>query len=140
MTILRTIHQTWNETHWEKSCLSEFGLSYQLGHGGKQCQYPGREELITVLEITGYHHVNIRFCACTQDTIEREDRNQLLQCRLFPASFKLPKTAFGFQLLDTMCLMTGRGRTSVYDVYLCLRSITDSCELYHYPVSHSSLG
>ena len=120
-----------------KKELHQYGLVVPLGHGGLPCRYDGRQDLITILDITGCHHLNVRFCACTLDPIEREDRTQLLRYRLFPASFKFPKTAFTFRLLDQLTLVTGRGRTSIHDLYSCLRLLTDPYDLLGYSVSHT---
>lgn len=46
-----------------------------------------------------------------------------------------PKTAFTFNLLDTIMVMTARGRISVYDYYMGLRCLTDNGELDSFPVS-----
>jgi hypothetical protein len=88
-----------------------------------------------ILDVSGYHRVDVSFCTCNLNPSEREARNQLLRCRLFPSSFKQPSTAFTFDLLDLTCTLTTRGKSSVYDVYMSIRSLTDACELESHPVS-----
>lgn len=82
----------------------------------------------------------MQFCGCSTDAEDLRDYNQLLDARLFPATFSHPQTAFTFLLLDTLDVLTMRGKLSVYDYYHSLRSLTDACELQSFPRRYEELG
>lgn len=65
---------------------------------------------------------------------------QLLDARLFPATFSRPQTAFSFDLLDCLSSLSMRGKVSAYDYYITLRCLTDTCELRGIPKRYDELN
>lgn len=129
------ISQRWEETHWSRSALVDYGVTLYMGHRGKPCPSPGRSEIMTLLHTNGFHRILVQFCACTRFLHARLERNQLLRARLFPASTEMPKTAFTFSCLDTMAQLSTQGKLSAYDYYHTLRQLTDNGDLKSWNVS-----
>lgn len=67
--------------------------------------------------------MNIRFCSCGTSV---GDAIQLLRIQWFPASFKKPRTAFTFAVLDQFHALTLQSKVAAYDFYLALERITNN--------------
>lgn len=84
-----------------------------------------------VLDISGVHTVQIRYCFCEASGKNARlnpgaRRCQLLHNRLFPATLQRPGTAFTFRLLDFLHKLQTQSKVNLYDFYLSLVSVTDS--------------
>jgi hypothetical protein len=66
--------------------------------------------------------VNVQLCQCPGAELHQED--QMLQAGLFPASFKIIKTAFTFQVLDDFRTSNLECKTSGYHYFRKLRRLT----------------
>ena len=73
--------------------------AFQLSFGSSR---PGRNDregnpVITVIDRSGVHEIGVRWCCCP----EAPKRDiQLMAVGLFPATFRNPKTAFTFRVLE----------------------------------------
>jgi hypothetical protein len=55
---------------------------------------------LTVVEDNGFHEMKVNFCACPRpDDTSPTHWEQLLQVRLFPATWVQPETAFTFNVM-----------------------------------------
>lgn len=116
------------------------GAAVHLGHNGLPCRSPSRTDILTIIHINGFHHVKTSFCGCQTDVAESLDTNQLLRAMLFPASWQTPKTAFTFEVLDSLESLSSYGRVSAYDFYYSLQRLTDGQGTENWPVSKSMIG
>ena len=70
-----------------------------LGFGSSK---PGKNDkdqnpIVTIIDRSGVHEISVRWCCCL-DAPERD--MQLMMAGLFPATFRNPKTAFTFRVLE----------------------------------------
>ena len=71
----------------------------QLGFGSSK---PGKHDkdgnpIVTIIDRSGVHEIGIKWCCCL-NAPERD--MQLMMAGLFPATFRNPKTAFTFRVLE----------------------------------------
>lgn len=96
----------------------------QLGHSGHACAAPlPSHKKFIVMEVNGFHLVNIDFCGCG---LGAPPYVQLLRARLFPASPDRPRTAFTFNVLAMFHELTLQGKTNAYDFYRTILRETDN--------------
>lgn len=116
--------QRWNGTFFEDTRLRELGQQVNLGHAGLPCPQPLAEiKSFTVVDLSGVHSIDLCYCGC-QGAPER--RIQLLRQGWFPASMKLPETAFTFDFLNTFHLVNLQSKTALYDFWLAILHKTDN--------------
>jgi len=76
---------------------------------------------LTAVHSNGFHHVPVVWCCCTNT----EPRDiQLLNLRLYPASYKEVKTVFTFDCLDNQRMENLECKTSIYQFHQKLRRLT----------------
>lgn len=130
----------WSEDHWEKSSLYKMGLSVQIGHGGRHCPTATEKPYhLLVVDLTGYHDVDVRFCQCGSSYHDRLKRNQVLRERWYPASSDQPQTAFTFDLLKFFFSVSTQGKTAAHDYYQAVVCQSNGSRLIKTPVSCHSL-
>ena len=78
-------------------------------------------EFVTVVDITGIHHLPTVKCICGN---QPPDENQFMQLALFPTSFALIRTVFTFRTLSDYRLSNLECKTSAYQYYAKLRRLT----------------
>jgi hypothetical protein len=115
----------WNGLFFAVVTLQSIGLRVQLGHGGAPCPVPSAPETLSIFDTSGVHSISVNFCDCRMNGIVSQP-TQLLRARLFPATFKWPRTAFSFECLDMFHELTLQGKTSLYDFYHTILRKTDS--------------
>lgn len=96
-----------------------------LGHGGSPCPNAPlgiAKESFTVVDINGVHTTKVQFCSCGA-TADRAE--QLLNARLFPASFRRPRMAFTFAVLRNFHIHHLTSAQAAYDYVAALRHLTD---------------
>jgi hypothetical protein len=76
---------------------------------------PTGTRLMTIVDRSGVHQVNVQLCQCPGAKLHQED--QMLQAGLFLASFKIIKTAFTFQVLDDFRTSNLECKTSGYHYF-----------------------
>ncbi|KAI6145946.1 hypothetical protein BKA82DRAFT_3981112, partial [Pisolithus tinctorius] len=144
--------QHWNGEFFEESALHMTGAQLQLGHIGAAClsdpsnangtggpvkmnapewedvddvpphmRRPVGSKYLTVVDVTGVHFIPVRWCQCEA---AESFRLQLLQAKLFPATFEKPSTAFTFAVLDDFVRDNLECGTSGMNYYSKLRRVT----------------
>ena len=129
----RILH--WTSTFYKKTTLKDLGLCIQLGHDGPNCPSPGPIHFdFVVVDTSGVHVVNLRYCNCHSVIGASLDRVQLLRFQWFPATVLRPRTAFTFDVLDTFHIVTLQGKLAAFDFYRSLLYKTDNSGLHHLKV------
>ncbi|KAF9791850.1 hypothetical protein BJ322DRAFT_998331 [Thelephora terrestris] len=118
--------QSWNDGFFESETLENLGLVVNLGHHTDICPVNPETKRITVIDLSGYHFLRVRFCMCSQSSF-LEPFRQLLRVRWYPASTLRPKTVFTFDLLDTYHKISLQGKLNLYDFYTSIMQKTDNC-------------
>src|ERR1700741_3181116 len=99
----------------------------QLGHNGSPCPSPGALQTnFTVVDVSGIHQINLRYCECHHVVGGSRSHIQLLRARWYPSTVVYPRNAFTFDLLDTFHLLTLQGKISAYDFYNALHHKSDN--------------
>jgi len=80
----------------------------------------------TIIDINGWHTLQVAFCNCGASNVTYEHYRQLLRMRWYPTSFDRPKTAFTFDLLDTYHKVTLQGKLNLYDFYHTIMQKSDN--------------
>jgi len=96
---------------------------FQLGFGsstGSQNDKFG-DPVITVIDRSGVHEIKVRWCCCL-NAAERD--MQLMAAGLFPATFRNPKTAFTFRVLEEFHLDNLECKTTPSQFFSRLRRLT----------------
>lgn len=120
--------------------LNTLGHCFYLGHEHLPCPSSPRAQRIIIVDDNGIHHVNVQFCACTSSPQWVEKYRQLLRVGWYPASFRRPKTAFTFNVLDSYHKLMLQGKLNLYDFYSSLAQKTDNCGRKKVIVSHVSFS
>jgi hypothetical protein len=97
--------------------------AFQLGFGSSR---PGQNDkdgnpVITVIDRSGVHEIGVRWCCCL-NAPERD--MQLMAAGLFPATFRNPKTAFTFRVLEEFHLDNLECKTTPSQFSSRLRRLT----------------
>jgi hypothetical protein len=114
--------QKWTGTHFEVASLHNLGLVLYLGHNGSSCPASCNLINITVVHLNGLHTRAIQYCDCN-DLIP--NYQQLILARLFPATIKMPRTVFTFQLLETFHQLSLSSKITPYDYFNSLTKLTN---------------
>jgi hypothetical protein len=97
--------------------------AFQLGFGSSR---PGRDDgggnpVITIIDRSGVHEIGVRWCCCP----EADERDmQLMAAGLFPATFRNPRTAFTFRVLEEFHLGNLECKTTPSQFTSRLRRLT----------------
>ncbi|KAN0121377.1 hypothetical protein V8E52_003273 [Russula decolorans] len=97
--------------------------AFQLGFGSSK---PGRNDndsnpVITIIDRSGVHEIGVRWCCC----LNAPKRNmQLMAAGLFPATFRNPRTAFTFRVLEEFHLDNLECKTTPSQFISRLRRLT----------------
>ncbi|KAF7314400.1 CxC2 domain-containing protein [Mycena kentingensis (nom. inval.)] len=122
------LHQVerWTGSYFARYSLQQCGLRVQVGHPhGCPCSRPrpGRHDFVAV-HINGIHDVSVDFCGCyhTSDP----EHIQLLKAGWYPATTDTPRTCFTLECLNHFQTLTLHGKTTVYDYYATLETLTNA--------------
>lgn len=115
----------WNGSFFESATLEDLGFVRNLGHPTDVCPGNPETQRILVVDLSGYHYVRVRFCACSHSSFLHPYR-QLLRIRWYPASSIRPRTVFTFDLLDTYHKISMQGKLNLYDFYTAIMQKTDN--------------
>ncbi len=114
----------------------DLGLVLQMGHSLRACKNPQKDiRKLTVVDLTGIHAINVRWCACDDSPGGSSRRAQLLRMKLFPTTAERPNTAITFDALEFFHLLTVQAKTTLYDFYETLAKRIDNSGLWDHPVS-----
>src|ERR1700675_4608512 len=113
--------------------------SFQLGFGSSK---PVRNDkdgnpVITIVDRSGVHEIGIRWCRCL-NAPERD--MQLMAAGLFPATFRNPKTAFTFRVLEEFHLDNLECKTTPSQFISRLRRLTSDEFPNAVPVGQASIS
>jgi hypothetical protein len=103
---------------------NEYGAAADLGFGSSK---PGRRDkegnpIITVIDRSGVHEIGVSWCCCPGAP---EHNMQLMMAGLFPATFRNPKTAFTFRVLEEFHLDNLECKTTPSQFFSRLRRLTN---------------
>jgi len=96
--------------------------------------YAGNRSRLIIVSSTGIFKRWIRWCHCAKSSDQYVQL--LLRAKLFPASFKNPKTAFTFEVLDHFRLDALECNTAAMNFMSKIRRITDEAFPSRVPVSY----
>ena len=109
---------------WMSTNIGELGAIIYLGHAGAQCpSIVPRVRDMTIVHEGGVHKFSVRFCTCDSTA---KDHVQLLEARLWPATWSIPSTAFSFGVLEQFQLLSVKCTISAHDFFAYLSAATDS--------------
>ena len=97
---------------------------FQFGFSRSKPDKNGNDNdpIITIIDRSGVHEIGVRWCCCP-DALERD--MQLMAAGLFPATFRNPKTAFTFRVLEEFHLDNLECKTTPSQFISRLRRLTN---------------
>jgi hypothetical protein len=112
---------------------------FQFGFGDSR---PGQKDkdgnpIITIVDRSGVHEIGIRWCCCL-NAPERD--MQLMITGLFPATFRNPRTAFTFRVLEEFHLDNLECKTTPSQFFSRLKRMTSDEFPNSVPVSQTCLS
>ncbi|KAI9443043.1 hypothetical protein H4582DRAFT_1808630 [Lactarius indigo] len=114
--------QKWTGKYFMPSWLREVGICLRLGHSGDLCPIQKGNQIITVIDRSGIHEIGVSWCFCPEAP---EHDMQLMMAGLFPATFRNPKTAFTFRVLEDFHLDNLECKTTPSQFFSRLRRLTN---------------
>ena len=98
--------------------------AFQFGFGSSK---PGKNDkdgnpIITIIDRSGIHEIGVRWCCCPN--APKRDM-QLMTAGLFPATFRNPRTAFTFRVLEEFHLDNLECKTTPGQFFSRLRRLTN---------------
>lgn len=117
----------WDSGYLQRTSLYNLGLQVYLGHPTGICPLPEPlREPFAVVDMNGFHLINIQWCGCNQ-ALRHLHCRQLLRSKWYPATTTRPRTAFTFDVLDTFHKLTLQGKFNLNDFYRGTLQKTDNC-------------
>lgn len=123
----------WDGLHFVRTSLHALGLKLQTDpesderpcHNVSDTLRVSRD--MVVVDDNGFHSARIEFCACPgpNDKVPAE-WEQLVDMRLFPATWKRPQTVFTFSVLRQFHVHSLTSKKSAHDYIRALAKLTDS--------------
>jgi len=112
--------------------------TFQFGFGSSK---PGRNDkdgnpVVTIIDRSGVHEIGVRWCCCLNAP---EHDMQLMAAGLFPATFRNPKTAFTFRVLEEFHLDNLECKTTPSQFFSRLRRLTSDEFPNTVPVSQTGI-
>ncbi|KAF5332217.1 hypothetical protein D9611_008019 [Ephemerocybe angulata] len=119
--------QRWNGHFFVKVQLKSLGLRIQLGHSrGEVCPKSDTAwgDDFVIIDIDGVHTLGVDYCGCGGSSKNQVD--QLLERRLYPATTVNPKSAATFRVLEVFELLQYESKVSPYELYNTISRLTDN--------------
>ncbi|KAJ7062409.1 hypothetical protein B0H15DRAFT_926073 [Mycena belliarum] len=115
----------WNGEFFTRRSLKDLGVVIQLGHPpGYNCPTASNgHKNFCVIDTTGIHTVNVRFCECDSRI---KHRQQLMRVEWWPASVKKPQTCATFAVVRLFQIMNCLGKVSAHDFVRSLELLTNN--------------
>ncbi len=111
------------------------GYVLQMGHNTQVCKlYEDGNRPLTVIDLSGIHTVNVRWCNCGYLAGGASRQIQLLRMKWFPATVEHPNTVVTFDTLEFFHLLTLQAKTTFYDFYEMLAKRIDNSGLQSHSV------
>ncbi|KAI9431655.1 hypothetical protein H4582DRAFT_1822223 [Lactarius indigo] len=116
--------QVGSQNEYDTAADFGFGTAANLGYNNSK---PGRRDkdgnpIITVIDRSGVHDIGVSWCCCPEAP---EHDMQLMTAGLFPATFRNPKTAFTFRVLEDFHLDNLECKTTPSQFFSRLRRLTN---------------
>ena len=113
-----------NDPESQDGSHEEHDTAADLSFGGSK---PGRYDsnghpIITVVDRSGVHEIGVNWCRCPEAP---EHDMQLMMTGLFPATFRNPKTAFTFRVLEDFHLDNLECKTTPSQFFSRLKRLTN---------------
>nr|GAT52430.1 predicted protein [Mycena chlorophos] len=111
--------EKWTGTYFQRLSLRDLGLQVQFGHPlGENCTLvrPGREDFVVIAD-NGIHVVSV--------ADSEPNHVQLLKGGWFPSTTTDPQTCATLECLNKFEYLTLHGKTTPYDFYATLESLTN---------------
>ncbi|KAK6980699.1 hypothetical protein R3P38DRAFT_2579553 [Favolaschia claudopus] len=121
----------WTGTHFTRTSLKRLGLVVQtdLDSGPLPCRHVSETSVVSrdvvVLDHNGFHTIRVHFCACQRNNANVPEWEQLLNIQLFPATWRIPSTAFTFTVLRQFHVCSLTSKITAYDFVRSLAKLTD---------------
>jgi hypothetical protein len=112
----------------------DFTNDYQPSSEAEPTANSGSRSDIIIVSSTGIFKRSVRWCQCAKSPDRFVDL--LLRAKLFPASFKNPKTAFTFEVLDHFRVDALECKTAAMNFMSKIRRITNEAFPSRVPVSN----
>lgn len=106
------------------------GLRVQLGHPpGEECLVRAKaiNDDFVVIDTDMVHEIALDYCACGHTS--KDQVEQLLERRLFPATLSNPKTAATFRCLEFFELLQYESKLTPFEFYNTVSRLTDNTGL-----------
>lgn len=127
--------EEWMGSYFKRQDLSETDFVLSLGHEGCICPHvlsKTKTSSFSVTHVNGIHKVKLQYCFCPGS---KDMGEQLLNARLFPATWKKPQSTFTWQVLEDWHLDTLTSKKSSYDYVKKLRRLTNNASVHQVMVS-----
>jgi hypothetical protein len=111
----------------------EFADGYDPLEPSASTTHSGTRSHLIIISSTGIFRRSIRWCHCAKSPDQYVQL--LLRAKLFPASFKNPKTAFTFEVLDHFRVDALECKTAAMNFMSKIQRITDEAFPSRVPVS-----
>jgi hypothetical protein len=111
----------------------EFAYEHQPLEDSESTQHTGPRSTLIIVSSTGIFTRSIRWCHRAKSP--RQYARLLLRAKLFPASWKNPKTAFTFEVLDHFRIDSLECKTAAMNFMSKIRRITNEAFPSKVPVS-----
>lgn len=103
------------------AAIDQDALKFGLGSSNPRQIDKEDDPVITIVDRSGVHEIGVRWCCCA-NAPERD--MQLMAAGLFPATFRNPKTAFTFRVLEEFHLDNLECKTTPSQFFSRLRRLT----------------
>lgn len=114
----------------------DLGYILQMGHSRTDCKiFNDSSRPLTVINLTGIHTVNVRWCECGFLADQASRQVQLLRMKWFPVTAECPNTVMTFDTLEFFHLLMLQAKMTFYDFYETLLRRIDNSGLQQHPVS-----
>ncbi|KAI0043375.1 hypothetical protein FA95DRAFT_1498735 [Auriscalpium vulgare] len=120
-----------SDRFWKRTTLSALGMILYLGHGGLPCEVDrGNLREMKIVHGRGIERIRVKFCSCIQDggRVVASDVDQLMDCDLFPASWKVPETAFTMAVMKDLQLLALQTQATAVDLMRYLARSSDNID------------
>ena len=118
--------QCWKDGFFNRASLYSLRFVCHLGHEGDACPMDSQPHNLLIVDISGWHKLQVKFCTCGANPLSHERYCQLLQMHWYLASFNRPQTVFSFNLLETYYKVTLQGKRNLYNFYLAIMHKSDN--------------
>jgi hypothetical protein len=126
----------WSAGCFQRTSLAVLGLTVYLNHQGRVCPHAALSvRPFTVIDINGPHQVYIAYCDCRTHLPGNSRWQQIMRRGWFPATWKTPRTAFTFDVLNSFHILNLRSKCNMFDFFVALMRKSNNSDLERATVS-----